>query len=224
MGILRVHELAKKLGLSNSELIERLSRAGLTVRSHSSALDELDAMRALNATPGNFTPTATTAPKTLARDEPMVTWSPAKVRVHELARKLGMENLELVSRLQRLGMGVETHYSTIVEHEALLRLEQAEKTASRSGGLPMLFGDYRLLKHVGSDAISDLFWAHDLSRTDLQLCVLRRFHPAATTRSPRMDARLAADGSRPKLTPPPPDQADRKNRATFQGKASQHPL
>jgi translation initiation factor IF-2 len=49
MGKLRVHELAKKLGLENKEIIDKLSKAGLDVKSHSSTVDESDAMKALNA-------------------------------------------------------------------------------------------------------------------------------------------------------------------------------
>jgi translation initiation factor IF-2 len=44
---LRVHELAKKLGLENRELIDKLNKAGLDVKSHSSTIDDTDAMRAL---------------------------------------------------------------------------------------------------------------------------------------------------------------------------------
>ncbi len=36
MGKLRVHELAKKLGLENKELIDKLNKAGLDVKSHPS--------------------------------------------------------------------------------------------------------------------------------------------------------------------------------------------
>ena len=49
MGKLRVHELAKKLGLENKELIEKLNKAGHDIKSHSSTVDEGDAMKALNA-------------------------------------------------------------------------------------------------------------------------------------------------------------------------------
>ena len=49
MGKLRVHELAKKLGLENRELLEKLSKLGLDIKSHSSTIDEAEAMKALNA-------------------------------------------------------------------------------------------------------------------------------------------------------------------------------
>jgi translation initiation factor IF-2 len=45
----RVHELAKKLGLENKELIEKLNKAGIDIKSHSSAVEEADAMKLLNA-------------------------------------------------------------------------------------------------------------------------------------------------------------------------------
>ena len=49
MGKLRVHELAKKLGLNNQELVDKLTKAGMTVKTHSSTVEESDAMRALQA-------------------------------------------------------------------------------------------------------------------------------------------------------------------------------
>ncbi len=49
MGKLRVHELAKKLGLENRELLEKLNKLGLDIKSHSSTVDEAEAMKALNA-------------------------------------------------------------------------------------------------------------------------------------------------------------------------------
>jgi translation initiation factor IF-2 len=47
MGKVRVHELAKKLGLKNAELIEKLKTAGIAVKTHSSSVDEAEATRAL---------------------------------------------------------------------------------------------------------------------------------------------------------------------------------
>jgi translation initiation factor IF-2 len=57
---LRVHELAKKLGLENRELLEKLNKAGLDVKSHSSTIDEADAMRAMQ-------PAAAAKPQTVTR-------------------------------------------------------------------------------------------------------------------------------------------------------------
>lgn len=48
MGKIRVYELAKALGLSNTEAIERLSKAGIVVKSHSSSVDEVTARAALS--------------------------------------------------------------------------------------------------------------------------------------------------------------------------------
>ena len=47
MGKIRVHELAKELGLDNAETIKRLQDAGFTVKTHSSTVDEEDARKAL---------------------------------------------------------------------------------------------------------------------------------------------------------------------------------
>lgn len=48
MGKVRVYELAKALGLSNTEAIERLGKAGIVVKSHSSSVDESAARAALS--------------------------------------------------------------------------------------------------------------------------------------------------------------------------------
>lgn len=47
MGKLRVHELAKKLNLSNQDVIAKLNARGVFVRTHSSSVDEAAALRAL---------------------------------------------------------------------------------------------------------------------------------------------------------------------------------
>lgn len=52
MGKLRVHELAKKLNLSNQEVIAKLNARGVVVRTHSSSVDEAEAMKALQMTSG----------------------------------------------------------------------------------------------------------------------------------------------------------------------------
>lgn len=50
MGKLRVHELAKKLNMSNQEVIAKLSAKGMSVRTHSSSVDEQEAYKALGLT------------------------------------------------------------------------------------------------------------------------------------------------------------------------------
>lgn len=50
VGMIRVYQLAKELGLSNKELLARLNEAGLAVKSHSSNVDEAKA-RAILAPP-----------------------------------------------------------------------------------------------------------------------------------------------------------------------------
>jgi translation initiation factor IF-2 len=49
MGKVRVHELAKKLNLSNQEVIAKLNARGVVVRTHSSSVDEAEALKALGA-------------------------------------------------------------------------------------------------------------------------------------------------------------------------------
>ena len=42
MGKLKVYELAKEMNLSNTEMLERLNKAGISVKSHLSTLEESD--------------------------------------------------------------------------------------------------------------------------------------------------------------------------------------
>ena len=67
MGKLRVHELAKKLGLQNQELVEKLTKAGLTVKTHSSTVDEAEAMKAFNADRPKAAPVDAGRPRTMVR-------------------------------------------------------------------------------------------------------------------------------------------------------------
>jgi len=52
MGKLRVHELAKKINMSNQDVIAMLNARGVVVRTHSSSIDEQEALRALGLAPG----------------------------------------------------------------------------------------------------------------------------------------------------------------------------
>ncbi len=74
MGKLRVHELAKKLGLENKELLEKLNKVGLDIKSHSSTIDEDQAMKALNAgqPPKAVAPARVSTVRRAAAPEPIV--------------------------------------------------------------------------------------------------------------------------------------------------------
>lgn len=48
MGKVRIHELAKKLNMTNQELMTKLTARGMEIRSHSSTIDEMAAMKALS--------------------------------------------------------------------------------------------------------------------------------------------------------------------------------
>ena len=67
MGKLRVHELAKKLGLSNQELVDKLNKAGMSVKTHSSTVDEAEAMRALQADKPSAKAADVARPRTVVR-------------------------------------------------------------------------------------------------------------------------------------------------------------
>src|SRR2546425_13079999 len=63
---MRVHELAKKLGMENRDLIPELKRLGIAASSHSSALDDVAVQKVLQ----KLTPKAKPAPKAgTKRDE-----------------------------------------------------------------------------------------------------------------------------------------------------------
>jgi translation initiation factor IF-2 len=49
MGKVRVHELAKKLNMSNQELMSKLNAKGMIIKTHSSSIDEADTMQLLNS-------------------------------------------------------------------------------------------------------------------------------------------------------------------------------
>ncbi|MCC7071035.1 MAG: translation initiation factor IF-2 [Deltaproteobacteria bacterium] len=67
MGKMRVHELAKKLGLNNQELVDKLTKAGMSVKTHSSTVEETDAMRALQADKPAAKPADAARPRSVVR-------------------------------------------------------------------------------------------------------------------------------------------------------------
>ena len=71
MGMIRVYELAKVLDMSSKELLDRLNKAGLKLKSHSSNVDEARARSVLTAEPPKK--------KVRAKPKPMESGPPAKV-------------------------------------------------------------------------------------------------------------------------------------------------
>src|SRR5436305_15094518 len=51
------------------------------------------------------------------------------MRVHELAKKLGMTNAEMMALCDQMGVGVKTHSSTLIEAQA----DRLERRALRDG-------------------------------------------------------------------------------------------
>src|SRR5258705_6398860 len=51
------------------------------------------------------------------------------MRVHELAKKLGMTNAEMMALCEAMGVGVKTHSSTLIEAQA----DRLERRAIRDG-------------------------------------------------------------------------------------------
>ena len=60
----------------------------------------------------------------------------AKIRVHELAKEMGLNSRDLVQRLQDLGIQVKNHFSTLEEAEvaSFKNQVQRESSASRKSG------------------------------------------------------------------------------------------
>ena len=75
MGKLRVHELAKKMGLENKELLTKLVEAGVDVTSHSSTLseDDLQKFKAFNIPPEETIEEARIKPGIIRRRKTVVT-------------------------------------------------------------------------------------------------------------------------------------------------------
>lgn len=67
MGKLRVHELAKKLNMSNQEVIAKLIAGGVEVRTHSSSVDEQMAYKALGLSPSGEAAAVVNRPRTVLR-------------------------------------------------------------------------------------------------------------------------------------------------------------
>ncbi|MEE9912187.1 MAG: translation initiation factor IF-2 [Deltaproteobacteria bacterium] len=55
----------------------------------------------------------------------------AKKRVHELAKELGLENKDLIAHLERLGITVKSHASTLEDHEVERVREDLQATSPR---------------------------------------------------------------------------------------------
>ncbi|HEY6696653.1 MAG TPA: translation initiation factor IF-2 N-terminal domain-containing protein, partial [Acidimicrobiales bacterium] len=53
----------------------------------------------------------------------------AKIRVHELAKELGLTNKETLDLCEALGIGVKTHSSSIVDPQA----DRVRRKAQREG-------------------------------------------------------------------------------------------
>lgn len=67
MGKLRVHELARKLNMSNQDVIAMLNAKGVLVRTHSSSVDEAEAYKALGLSPTGESLKAASRPRTVLR-------------------------------------------------------------------------------------------------------------------------------------------------------------
>ncbi len=101
MSKVRVFELAQELGIPAGELMTRLRKMGVAVKSHSSAVDRLVAVQLAGTS----------------------------MRVHEVAKELGVTNKELTERLQAMGVEVKSHMST-VEPALIGRLAATAKTTT----------------------------------------------------------------------------------------------
>jgi translation initiation factor IF-2 len=90
MSKVRVHDLAKELGLSSKEAVEKLIALGIPVKSHSSTVDDEQAARLRAAAGGASAKTSTEAPAKAAEPE-----IPEVVDLTEPAREVGGEEVHL---------------------------------------------------------------------------------------------------------------------------------
>src|SRR5690242_6224972 len=67
MGKIRVHDLAKKLNMTNQELMTKLTAKGILVKTHSSSLDEAQAMAALQSSVSSDSGSAPSKTRTVLR-------------------------------------------------------------------------------------------------------------------------------------------------------------
>ena len=124
----RVHELAKELGMTNAETVELCHSLGVPIKGQSSSLNEAyaDMVRRKAEREG------------LTRDE-QPQEAPAEsgvskakkagstIRIHALAKELQMTNPELVAFCQSLDLAVKGHSSTLNEDDAAMVSEKAQQ-------------------------------------------------------------------------------------------------
>ena len=124
----RVHELAKELGMTNAETVELCHSLGVPIKGQSSSLNEAyaDMVRRKAEREG------------LTRDE-QPQEAPAEsggskakktgstIRIHALAKELQMTNPELVAFCQSLDLAVKGHSSTLNEDDAAMVREKAQQ-------------------------------------------------------------------------------------------------
>lgn len=119
---LRVHELAKELGLSSKETIQKLGDLGIIVKSHSSTIDASEAAKLRElvegkpvteptpAEPKEAKPKVEPSPEEIPPEEPEPAPAPARVvqiprgaTVEEFASKVGIPPTDIIKMLLALG-------------------------------------------------------------------------------------------------------------------------
>ena len=136
---LRVHELAKELGMTNAETVELCHSLGVPIKGQSSSLNEAyaDMVRRKAEREG------------LTRDEqPQEAASESggskskktgtNIRIHALAKELQMSNPELVELCQSLDLAVKGHSSTLSEEDASMVREKAAQAGLVGSAAPCL--------------------------------------------------------------------------------------
>jgi len=135
---MRVHELAKELGVSSRELLARLEKLGLSAASHMSALDEDQIRRIREDAAGKPAPTPVTPEKTPPKPTPPPPQeaSPSaeasrRVTVHgpvivkDFAALLGLKPNQLIAELMAINV-----FASINER---IELKTARQIAARHG-------------------------------------------------------------------------------------------
>jgi translation initiation factor IF-2 len=113
---IRVYELARKLQISNKELIKKLNQYGVEVKSHMSSVDE-DTVELITEELSEPEPEPEVPPEQLKVEE--------GVTVTELANLLGIERTDLVKSLMKLG--IMANVNQRLDFDALVLLSKSLK-------------------------------------------------------------------------------------------------
>jgi len=125
---LRVHELAKELGMTNAETVELCHSLGVPIKGQSSSLNEAyaDMVRRKAEREGL---TRDEQPQEAAAESggSKAKKAGSNIRIHALAKELQMSNPDLVDFCKSLDLAVKGHSSTLSEEDAAMVRDKASQ-------------------------------------------------------------------------------------------------